>query len=481
MQRTALTVIACLLPLTLLAPACFASGYSGGLASAWSESSIVVFGRVRLAEVTETADGPRAKYVATIEKSYKGAPAKGTVEFLDLYYRSSATLGLRDGSRYLLCIQTAADRKSHPGGITVAGPVLTGLKGFEADGAKLKEMEAAIDAYKVYAGLAAADRKKFLLDNLSSENPYIYDFIVFEVLCARVTEAIPHFRQRLAKAGTEEAKFRAESCLRCLGDPDVKKVLLGWLTDDSVPNKGMVIEELARLGDKSVTPDIRKFVDAKNERVAVNARSALLRLGEPGAVGLLLDMIAKSKDPIVRYNAIHPLNWNYSGDFTDEEKARIRELVNDKDPNIDRTAGFIVAKWKPKSAGGVQPPAAIESKEHALVPVKRGPEALDETVRDCAGAVVATPLELTDVGPGPPGASRYQSKWRIEKVLRGNYARENKFGFIHQTMPESVRETLPSIGRSYILVTFDKNPDDVAYIFENTESNLRRIQEMLKK
>jgi len=345
-QQTALIVIACLLPLTLLAPACFASGYSGGLADAWSESSIVVLGRVRLAEETETADDRRAKYVVTIEKSYKGAPAKGTVEFLDLSYRSSASMNLSDGSRYLLCIQTAADREQYPGGITVAGPVLTGLIGFEADGAKLKEMEAALDTYKTYAGLKAADRKKFLLDNLARENAHIHDFVVTQVLRDRVTEAIPYFRQRLAQAKTEDEKLTLESYMRCLGAPEVRNLLLAWLADDSFANKAFIICELSRLKDKSVIPDIRKFVDAKKERVAVGARIALLELGEPDAVGLLLDMIARSKDPIVRHNAIHPLNWNYSGDFTDAEKARIRELVNDKDPAIARTAGFIVAKWK---------------------------------------------------------------------------------------------------------------------------------------
>ena len=346
MQQTALIVIACLLPLTLLAPACFASGYSGGLADAWSESSIVVLGRVRLAEETETADDRRAKYVVTIEKSYKGAPAKGTVEFLDLSYRSSASMNLSDGSRYLLCIQTAADREQYPGGITVAGPVLTGLIGFEADGAKLKEMEAALDTYKTYAGLKAADRKKFLLDNLARENAHIHDFVVTQVLRDRVTEAIPYFRQRLAQAKTEDEKLTLESYMRCLGAPEVRNLLLAWLADDSFANKAFIICELSRLKDKSVIPDIRKFVDAKKERVAVGARIALLELGEPDAVGLLLDMIARSKDPIVRHNAIHPLNWNYSGDFTDAEKARIRELVNDKDQDIARTAGFIVAKWK---------------------------------------------------------------------------------------------------------------------------------------
>jgi hypothetical protein len=345
-QQTALIVIACLLPLTLPAPACFASGYSGGLDDAWSESSIVVLGRVRLAEETETANDRRARYVVTIEKSYKGAPAKGTVEFLDLSYRSSASMNLSDGSRYLLCIQTAADRKQYPDGKTVAGPVLTGLTGFEADDAKLKEMEEAIDVCKAYAGLAAADRKKFLLENLARENAYIHDFVVYRVLCDRVTEAIPYFRQRLAQAKTEEEKLTLESYMRCLGAPEVKNLLLAWLADDSFTNKAMVIRELSHLKDKSAIPDIRKFVDAGNKRVAVGARIALLELGEPDAVGLLLDMIAKSKDPNVRYNAIHSLNWNYSGDFTDEEKARIRELVNDKDPDFARTAGFIVAKWK---------------------------------------------------------------------------------------------------------------------------------------
>jgi hypothetical protein len=57
-------------------------------------------------------------------------------------------------------------------------------------------------------------------------------------------------------------------------------------------------------------------------------------------------MLNQSKAPTVRHNAIHPLNWNYSGDFTDSEKAVIRALTHDPDEAIARVAGFIVEKWE---------------------------------------------------------------------------------------------------------------------------------------
>jgi hypothetical protein len=102
-----------------------------------------------------------------------------------------------------------------------------------------------------------------------------------------------------------------------------------------------------RLNDTSVVPAIRKYIDAEDALLAVSARNALLRLGEPDGKSLCLDMVQRDISPTARYNAIHYLNWEFKGDFTDDEKAIIRKLVHDKDESIARVAGFIVEKWKP--------------------------------------------------------------------------------------------------------------------------------------
>jgi hypothetical protein len=137
------------------------------------------------------------------------------------------------------------------------------------------------------------------------------------------------------------------SNLRCLGDPGVKAILLSYLADNSYTQKVSIVEELVRLNDTSVVPAIRKYIDAEDALLAVSARNALLRLGEPDGKSLCLDMAQRDISPTARYNAIYYLSEEFKGDFTDTEKAIIGKLVHDKDESIARVAVFIVEKWKP--------------------------------------------------------------------------------------------------------------------------------------
>jgi hypothetical protein len=80
--------------------------------------------------------------------------------------------------------------------------------------------------------------------------------------------------------------------------------------------------------------------------LATEARSALLRLGDESAKGLLLQVLANWKNETARYNAIHTLNWYYEGVFTQEEKYAIQGLTQDPDESVSRVAKMIVEKWE---------------------------------------------------------------------------------------------------------------------------------------
>lgn len=340
-----------LIVLLAISPACFASGYRGDMAQAWGDVSIVVLGRLEVVRDShQEAERGRGLYAMEIEKVYKGVIPESRIEFLDPYFRSMASLHIRHATKYLVFLQTPDDRNKcpHPAREGL-GTALSSLHVFKVDDKNLEEIEAGIAVIQAYESLRPDDRKAFLLQTLTVTNAYSHSFIVRKILKAGIKEAIPYFHQRLSGTKEETEKLVFISNLRCLGEPNVKAMLLSWLADDSFQRKGEIIEEMVRLKDPLLVPAIRKYVNAKDDLVAVTARSALFRLGASDGKRLLLDMIKTSKDPTARYNAIHPLNWNYSGEFTEEEKKTIGKLVHDRDQRIARVAGYILEKWKAKS------------------------------------------------------------------------------------------------------------------------------------
>lgn len=339
--------------LYLVSPRGIASGYRVDLAGAWSQSSVVVLVRPQLDRVSdlEIIDAERGYYSMNAQRAYKGGQAGDRIEFIDPFFRSTAGLSIQEGSNYVVFVQTIEDRKKRPHPATKSlGPALTGLCALKVNDETLAEVEAGIMIIKEYETLPPQDRKAFLLQNLAVTNAYSHTFIVREILVEGVKEAIPYFQQKLSQATNEADRLDLIAKLRCLGDPSVKDKLLAWLADDSFRRKVEIVEEIVRLKDASLTPTIRNYIDAKDDLLAVEARSALLRLGDPEGKSLCLAMVVrKDIGPTARYNAIHYLHWGYSGDFTEEEKSVLRDLVNDKEPSIARVAGFIVEKWKPMS------------------------------------------------------------------------------------------------------------------------------------
>ena len=302
-----------------------------GMASVWGESSIVVLGRLQGVTVSgEEAEKGWGRYELKVEKIYKGDLPPGRLEIVDPFERVEGHVWFVEGDRFLIFLQTAKDRKES-GHLADAGlgTTLSRLRAFTVGENNLGAIEEAITLISTYLDLPENGRKQFLLDNLTIANSYIRPLIDGEIVRIRMTEAVPYYREKLRQAADEESRLHQISTLRLLGDPGVKATLLEWLTGDSFKTKRDILEELVRLGDKSVIPEIRKWIDVKDDQVAVTARSALLRLGEADAKGRLLEMIQRSDDPTARYNAIHFLNWNNEHGFTAEEIAVIRPLVDD--------------------------------------------------------------------------------------------------------------------------------------------------------
>ena len=113
-------------------------------------------------------------------------------------------------------------------------------------------------------------------------------------------------------------------------------------------------------------------------------------------------------------------------------------------------------------------------------PLPRGNAALPELAKKCNGAVVATLQEIGDPELGPPGAADYASKWKVEKVLRGTYPETAHLTFRVQSVPIESRERPPAVGKTYILITYEVNANQVAAILDADEKNLRKVQELLR-
>ena len=339
-------LLSCILFLQVLLPPAFASGYRGDLAAAWESSSVVALGTPRLiGDLSAALKAHRASYSLQIDKIYKGGAKAGeTIEFGDPYFFTTAGLPLVQGRRYLIFIQSKADRERFRQR-NAEGYDATGLQAFPADDENLKLEEIAIEYVKTYETTFFSERKKLILNNLGQNNRFLDPVVTRQVLVEKVTESIPYFRSSLTNAATANAKLRIAQILRCLGDREIREPLLSWLSDNSFTNKAEIVRELVKLGDPSLTPAIGKYTNSNDAYLAGEARIALLQLRVPGSVALLIDTLQNSQNKTARYNAIHTLHWGYTGPFSENEKIVIRSLVKDPDESVARVAGFIVEKW----------------------------------------------------------------------------------------------------------------------------------------
>jgi len=103
---------------------------------------------------------------------------------------------------------------------------------------------------------------------------------------------------------------------------------------------------------------------------------------------------------------------------------------------------------------------------------------LSELATTSKGVLVATLLSVGPAEPGPSGASDFDSRWKVVQTLRGHYPPEAKLDFRVQEYPEQHRERSPVVGQTYILVSYDINPNQVAYIFDYTEAKQHEIERL---
>jgi RNA polymerase sigma factor (sigma-70 family) len=115
------------------------------------------------------------------------------------------------------------------------------------------------------------------------------------------------------------------------------------------------------------------------------------------------------------------------------------------------------------------------------LPLPGGNAPLPELVKGCKGALVATLQEVGAPEVGPPGAADYASKWKVERVLRGDYPKTTDLSFRVQSLPEKSREKPPAIGKTYILITHEANAGQIAAVLEADEKILREVQDLLRR
>jgi hypothetical protein len=294
------------------------SGYPD-LEMAWAESNIVILGRPRLKNPRSSNTTPA--YSTQVEKTYKGNA--DAIEFYDLRPLSKKALN----SQCLIFLQKT-------------NSVLTVLHAIPVNNSNIKELEEGINLIAKYNDLSDEDQRKILLNYLNMDHRYVQSFIIREILAKKVTDAIPYFQQKLSRSTSAEEQLDAISNLRVLGNTDNRNRLSSWLADDAF-RKTSVIREMGAFKDKSFIPEIRKYINNRDEFLAVEARAALLILGEFDAKRLLFEMIGKSKNEVVRYRAISPLLYGYQGAFTEEEETAIRALAHDQNRSIGDLANTI--------------------------------------------------------------------------------------------------------------------------------------------
>ena len=95
---------------------------------------------------------------------------------------------------------------------------------------------------------------------------------------------------------------------------------------------------------------------------------------------------------------------------------------------------------------------------------------------------IAILKSLGNADTGPAGCSDYDSKWKIIKSLKGNPKGES-FHFIMQVFPKNHAETLPTPGKSYILLSYDEktDPKQIAYMMDDTPENELKVVNLLKQ
>ncbi len=122
------------------------------------------------------------------------------------------------------------------------------------------------------------------------------------------------------------------------------------------------------------------------------------------------------------------------------------------------------------------------SKADAPAPLPGHYAKLDEAVKHCQGALVATFEKVESTHPGHAGLVNYETRWKVNQVLRGNYPPETTLSMeVMQAVPKPHAERLPTVNKTYIVIQYGpENNNQIAIVLENTGENLKKVSSFLK-
>jgi hypothetical protein len=317
---------------------------------AWESSSLVVFGKV-ISLGTEKYDNIQwNKYKMLLKSIYKGEVKDNDFVFFTpgtcespgrTYHPSSENIKIEDGKEYLIFLQRdnpydPVDHSFINGHIAI---IVTSTNKAEIENAVRYFME--FDRNRNYPEKI----RKYLLEEAKHYNAYTSMTCDSEIIRNNYTEAIPIYLDRLNRHD-EYDNTNTMRFLFSLGYDRIKLIPLveKWLIDydlrDGVQDWGDASLLLNKLGADFV-PVIRKFINSRNEMLAVITRRALLEYGESNARQLLLDMAKNGTSPIARYTALNFLHMKQCK-YTAEEIELIKSFASDKDPVISRISKSIL-------------------------------------------------------------------------------------------------------------------------------------------
>ncbi len=327
----------------------------GGLPHGYDQSDVVILGKAERVESDPKYDDDSivSNYLVSVEAVYKGVASESTIPCVDFLAHTSAGRNVPTDRVCVFFLKTAeSERMSESDRQRLADRYLIhGVMRIEPE--EVPAFETSIERIETYRQLTDDDAKRaFLLPFLKEEDLFVQNMMLQEIMQLRLPEARPYYEQKLLEAERESQTLWYLRQLHFLGDTTVADTLLARLHSPDAENRVDVMNTLYSLNerDPSIAPEIRKFIHDPDELVATNARTILLRLQQPDALELCLEMIQNSENSTARYNSIHHLNWGTRLDFTPEQLALIQSWTNDENESIARVAGFILEREAKKAA-----------------------------------------------------------------------------------------------------------------------------------
>ncbi len=424
-RSVATGVLSALTFVLVVADAAEASRFRPSFHVAWEKAPVIVIGmlgtpatmkeaRIVSGGKTTWSRGPTAAYPLDTYKFFRGSKPRGKRMFvIDHHYRTTASVRVIEGASYLLFLdEEPLDERAREKLGTGDNPTYRCILELPWHVETAAEIMAAIGGLRAYLRLKSRDEKvRFLLSQLAKPNRHLAHLASGQICALKVREAIPHY-EGLLSAESERTRLDAVWVLRAIGYERAGDILIGWLRDPAFKNKVDVLIELTKHMRRRAIPHVRQCAASGNERVRAQAGASLLNLGEADGKRMLFEILATAADRTARSNAMHALNWGYSGAFTDREKLVMERLRKDEDESIRRVAGFILER--------------IAVRKKALPDIRKRAESDDVLTRARAGADLVRfgeadgkRLLFEILAAGAEGAARDTALRALHQCYRG--------------------------------------------------------------